>query len=152
MKVVLRVACAIVVGGCASGTSGPGVPTPARPAPEARLIPAPESIERTNGAPFTIARTTTIVVDAGNQEVLAIGEALGQLLRPATGYALPVTPMSATGAIVLRLGGDPSLGDEGYAMTVSADSVRLVANRPAGLFRGIQTVRQLLPPTVESQI
>ena len=152
MKFLLRVACAFLVAGCASGTPGPAVPTPARLAPEARLIPAPLSIQRIAGQPFTIERTSTIVVDSGNAETLRIGELLGQLLRPATGYALPVTTTSAIKSIALRLGGDPSLGEEGYTIAVGADSLRLAANKPAGLFRGIQTIRQLLPPTIESQI
>jgi hexosaminidase len=52
---------------------------------------------------------------------------------------------------VLRLGGPASLGDEGYELTVGADSVLLRAARPAGLFRGAQTLRQLLPPGVEAE-
>jgi hexosaminidase len=36
------------------------------------------------------------------------------------------------------------LGDEGYALRISASEVRLRAARPAGLFYGVQTLRQLL--------
>jgi len=112
-----------------------------------QLVPAPVSISYASGAPFALQRTSNIVVDAGNGEAAAIGEMLAALIRPPTGYAVnvvsgPVTP----GAIVLRLtGGNASLGDEGYRLIVTADSAVVVANRPAGLFHGTQTIRQLLP-------
>ena len=74
-----------------------------------------------------------------------------QLRRP-TSFAFAIGPAAGSGAIVLRLGGDASLGEEGYSLSVTSDSVRLIANRPAGLFHGIQTIRQLLPADVESDM
>ena len=44
------------------------------------------------------------------------------------------------------------MGDEGYQLSITSDSIRLVANRPAGLFHGIQTIRQLLPVQIESEM
>ena len=119
-----------------------------------QLVPAPVSISYASGAPFALQRTSNIVVDAGNGEAAAIGEMLAALIRPPSGYAVnvvsgPVTP----GAIVLRLtGGNASLGDEGYRLIVTADSAVVVANRPAGLFHGTQTMRQLLPVQIEAEM
>jgi hexosaminidase len=42
--------------------------------------------------------------------------------------------------------GDPVIDREGYALTVSPGSVTLTATAHAGLFYGLQTLRQLLPP------
>jgi hexosaminidase len=131
-----------------------------------RLIPAPASMTVGTGAPFALTAATPIVVDGGNAEAAQVAEALGSLLRPATDYPLAVsvagTPVTAppaaanaehTGPIHLSLAPDrSSLGDEGYELVVTADSVRLVAYRPAGLFRGVQTIRQLLPFKIESEI
>ncbi|MBE0666508.1 MAG: family 20 glycosylhydrolase, partial [Bacteroidales bacterium] len=44
---------------------------------------------------------------------------------------------------------DASLGDEGYSLTITKKLVTLAANKPAGLFNGIQTLRQLLPASIE---
>jgi hexosaminidase len=49
--------------------------------------------------------------------------------------------------VSLELGGAAGLGAEGYELTVATSSIRLVAARPVGLFRGVQTLRQLLPLT-----
>jgi hexosaminidase len=105
-------------------------------------------------APFSVERTTGIYADGGAAPA-AIAEMLAMYLRKSTEFPVLVTTAAAVprGAIVLRLAPDrTTLGEEGYELSVSSDSVRLVANQPAGLFRGIQTIRQLLPPEVESDM
>ena len=42
--------------------------------------------------------------------------------------------------------GDAALAEEGYELTIEPDSVLLRAAKPRGLFWGVQTLRQLLPP------
>ncbi len=79
---------------------------------------------------------------------------LAETLRPATGFRLPVTtvrgePAGGDVALVLRPG-DRALGDEGYRLTVEPGRVTLAARAPAGLFRGVQTLRQLLPAAIEA--
>ncbi len=52
--------------------------------------------------------------------------------------------------IILRT--DPALtelGDEGYKLEIHKDGITIAANKPAGVFYGIQTLRQLLPPGIE---
>src|SRR4051812_9619075 len=101
------------------------VPTPQPVATrQPQLVPAPVSISYASGAPFTLQRSSNIVVDAGNAEAAAIGEMLAALIRPPTGYAVNVVSGPSTpGAIIFRLtGGNASLGDEGYRLTVTADS------------------------------
>lgn len=119
-----------------------------------RVIPAPASVVPGSGAPFALTATTAVVVPAGNAEAARVGEALAALLRPATGFRVPVAASdgaASLGGIALRLGGGADLGDEGYQLTIAADSVRLTAARPAGLFRGVQTLRQLLPAGIEAE-
>ncbi|WP_225831935.1 beta-N-acetylhexosaminidase [Streptomyces sp. NK08204] len=120
-------------------------PRPASATPLDQVIPAPASV--TPGGPaYRITRTTGVHVD-DSPEVRAIGEYLTGILRPSTGYPLPLTGQGASGIqLHLTHGG---YGAEGYRMLSTATGVRLTAGTPAGLFRGVQTLRQLLPARVE---
>ena len=164
---LLKVAAASLIGATACRphtaapvTTGPAPrPTPVLMPPLAalgvhRVVPMPASVVAASGAPLALSAATTIVVPAGGGEAARIGEALGALLRPATGFPFTVTSSDAAapnGSIVLRLGGAATLSSEGYELTISADSVRIVAAAPAGLFHGIQTFRQLLPAAIEAE-
>jgi hexosaminidase len=85
----------------------------------------------------------------------AIGESLAARLRAATGYAVAVVPASAAPAcagdlVLTTTGGDSTLGNEGYSLTITADQVKLSAYQAEGVFRGVQTLRQLLPAAIET--
>jgi hexosaminidase len=139
----------------AACTTAPPPTTAARPVVTGpQVIPAPASLTLRAGAPFDLARTTSIVVDGSSPEVTAIAQALAAQLRPATGFPLAVsTADTAASKIQLRLAADrTSLGEEGYELTAAPNSVTLIANRPAGLFRGVQTLRQLLPFDIDAQM
>ncbi|MFJ6793575.1 beta-N-acetylhexosaminidase [Streptomyces sp. NPDC091268] len=116
----------------------PAPPPPPPPVP--RLIPLPTDIAAGPGA-FLLDAHTTLRCAPGAESA---GALLRTLLAPATG--LPLAP-SPDGEIVLAL--DPGLGrlgGEGYGLTIGPGELLLRAARPAGLLRGIQTIRQLLPP------
>jgi hexosaminidase len=114
-----------------------------------RLVPAPASLTRNDGEPFRLDSTSSIVV-GGDADVARTGEMLAARLRASTGYAIPVVTESATsGAIALRL--SPAASGEEYQLSVTRDSVRITGTS-AGIFRGVQTLRQLLPPAIESDM
>jgi hexosaminidase len=150
----VALACAVATRGLAQPPQAAPAPAPLATLAAHAVVPAPVSVVPGTGAPFVLTATTTVVVPAGGGEAARIGEALATLLRPATGFPIPVsaaTGAALRGAIALRLGGPAELGDEGYELTIAADSVRLAAARPAGLFRGVQTLRQLLPAGIEAE-
>ena len=116
------------------------------------VIPRPASIEKRGDAPFALTPDTHIVAAAAGEEATAVADHLAALLRRATGYPVPVHRGTARPrpAILLALDSHRRLGAEGYRLRVARNAVQLEAKTSEGLFRAVQTLRQLLPATVES--
>ncbi|MCM2575905.1 beta-N-acetylhexosaminidase [Streptomyces sp. MTZ3.1] len=137
----------------AAGTATAASPGPARasagePGPYDRIVPAPAATE-THDGPYTIDAATAIRVPARSGEARRVGEYLAGVLRPSTGYELPVTARPGRGIVLRLTEGEHRLGSEGYRLDVTAGGVSIRAPKPAGLFHGVQTLRQLLPAAVE---
>jgi hexosaminidase len=129
-------------------------PDPAAAGAFRTLIPKPVSASYTGGS-FRLAQDATIVVQPASPELLGLGRALAERLNRAPGYRIGLAPAGAAlapGSILLTVSDSaPALGDEGYELQIGGEGLRLSARRPAGVFYGIQTLRQLLPPALESQ-
>ncbi|GAA3012127.1 family 20 glycosylhydrolase [Kitasatospora albolonga] len=117
------------------------------------VVPQPVSETAVAGGGFTLTAQTPIAVVSTAPDALGVGSYLSALLAPATGYALPVSSAAsapASGALVLDPTGPAALGQEGYTLSSSATGATVTAHSAEGLFRGVQTLRQLLPAAVES--
>ena len=115
-----------------------GGPAPAAPsATDPAVIPRPVAVRLGRGS-FTAGASTTVSVapsTAETRRIASIAAALlgGRVVSGGADVSLELTD------------GRARLGDEGYDLTVVPARVTLVARRPAGLFHGVQTLRQLLP-------
>ncbi len=122
---------------------------------EIRIIPRPQDYQAGRDR-FTLTKQTTILVDPGHPELLSVGEYLAEHLRRATGLPLPLAETSEVGqaesVIVLTTQGVvEDIGTEGYTLVVERERVTIRALQPAGVFYGVQSLRQLLPPEIESR-
>ncbi|MHC4741184.1 MAG: beta-N-acetylhexosaminidase, partial [Planctomycetota bacterium] len=111
------------------------------------VIPAPVESRVAEGQ-FSFSPATRVTA-SGAARVAA--DKLVAYLAPATGYRLEISEGRASrNAIVLSIDGTLKklLGDEGYKLEVSSKRIDISAAETAGLFYGIQTLRQLLPAEI----
>jgi hexosaminidase len=132
----------------------------ARSAPA--IIPLPQQMQVLNGT-FTLCpsqagsgvpghATTMLLVDNASG---ATAQYLAALLLRSTGYQFQIATNNGSnavkGAILLTtVNAKASLGAEGYELTVAPDSVVIRAPAQAGVFYGVQSLLQLLPPKILS--
>ncbi len=111
------------------------------------IIPQPVSLQTLKG---NFRLTTQTTIGYGQTAGRPVADMLAARLNAPTGYHLKV---QRQGLIQLHLNAKPNatLGNEGYTLDVTAQNVRITANKPAGLFYGVQTLLQLFPPGIESQ-
>ncbi len=117
----------------------PGAATAQSPLP---LIPWPRALVQDTGS---VALARTIRVDAKNARALQQLRAYAaDLIQSEIGWR-PVTTTSPAAGLTLRLRApDSILGAEGYRIWTQPGGVVVEAPTEAGLFYGLQTVRQLL--------
>jgi len=125
----------------------------AEPTPSHSVVPLPLEVSLSHADSFHVTTATWITYEPETPEVEPVARFLSDLIgntwqtRPrVVAIAGPDTGPS----MHLSLTGDPAaLGDEGYELLIDPSRVELTAASPAGLYRGAQTIRQLLPPLVE---
>ena len=121
---------------------------------ENTLIPKPVEVYETNGE-FTLNNETVINVKGRTSdetsELAKIGEYIATKFRASTGYPLTVVNDSDAidNSIVLTTADNEDQGEEGYTIDTGDSGVKIVANQPAGVFRAVQTLRQMLPADIE---
>ena len=109
------------------------------------LIPYPASVVPSEGH-FTINRQTTLVGgEAFPNEQVYLQTMLRRYLGPDAARA---GGNAAGNSIVLEH--DPSKSPEAYRLSITGTAVHISAATPAGMFYAIQTLRQLLPASVEN--
>jgi hexosaminidase len=119
---------------------------------EISIIPQPVSVSLQTGYFILSPGKTVISADKNSSDVASF---LSQLLHEY--YGFPIGPKSGSASvssintktnILLSINKKPdaSIGAEGYRLTVNAQQIVLSANQSKGLFYGVQTLMQLLPP------
>jgi hexosaminidase len=107
------------------------------------ILPEPVHVKVNTGL-FEITKDTKILVDP---ETKGLGEMLKSYLSPSMGFELDVSE-GERARNSIRLSINPSLedlGEEGYHLTADRQQVLIEAPAGAGIFYGLQTLRQLLP-------
>jgi hexosaminidase len=115
------------------------------------VIPKPNKIE-VNSGEFSLTQNTKIILYDNNANLQVVAEQLAAKLRVVTGYPFEIARGSKVlgNCILLTVdGGDNDLGSEGYELSITRKLIHIKGKEPAGVFYGVQTFYQLLPPEVE---
>ncbi|HKK43238.1 MAG TPA: beta-N-acetylhexosaminidase, partial [Bacteroidales bacterium] len=115
---------------------------------EINLIPKPVEMHQAEG---TLDLASSSTIGYNNKDAAASADMLAAKINKATGYSLKAEKgNSATIQFNLNKKADDQLGREGYTLVADTKGVTITANETAGLFYGMQTLLQLLPPQIES--
>lgn len=118
-------------------------------AQEINLIPKPQHMELKEGD-FAFSPSTTI---HAQKELLPIVKYFVDVLVAPLGTELKIVgdgTSATTGDIVFGL--VEGMAPEGYRLSVAKNKIVLTASTPAGIFRGLQTLRQLMPVEAYAQV
>ncbi len=138
------VAGALIAAAC--GNAGEAARTTA-------LVPKPNSMTVGSGS-VDLDSQTMLIVESGGGAVDPVVTYIQESIKAATGWdwrAASGQDMTASGSVVRLslserdVGG---LGSEAYRLRAGNGEIAIEASKPAGLFYGFQTLRQLLPPEV----
>jgi hexosaminidase len=119
----------------------------------AGVIPKPLRVEPRPGE-FEFSASTMMIVPRGRREASPAVDELKRILMGFMGREIRTEETAAqagetarpSGSIVLDLSdSDSALGEEGYRLDVAPDGILIRSAAPAGLFYGVQSLRQLLP-------
>jgi hexosaminidase len=108
---------------------------------EPAIIPQPVKVKFNTGS-FEIENHTAVYCKS--EELVSVGKYLGEQLG-----GLEVKSGSGRGINLLIADEEvKGLGAEGYKLNVTASRIEIIANKPNGVFYGIQTLLQMLPPVM----
>ncbi|MEX2680000.1 MAG: beta-N-acetylhexosaminidase [Candidatus Sigynarchaeota archaeon] len=123
------------------------------------IIPRPSMMEPKQGY-FLANENTRVLVDAAGGNETAMMD-VGNYIARKIGISLNCTiivealtgPCARANVILLELlPADTNLGPEGYTLDVTQSGVVISGFQPAGVFHGVQTLLQILPPEVAAGI
>lgn len=120
--------------------------------PEVQIIPQPVQIITKQGE-FKLNGAINIYIDTTNAALQFLANKYGSALQHATGLPFNVyAPNSQLPGIHLKIySKKDSLGDEGYRLHTHSGGIFIEAHTPAGLLYGLETLKQLLPPEINSE-
>ena len=110
------------------------------------VVPLPKSVVMAKGLPFNLTNATTIVYEGTNPEMKRNARFLSEYIQQASGIKTAVLDKRDKKAAAIVLTIDPKVaGAEAYRLSVNNKQVTIAASTPAGVFYGIQTLRNSLP-------
>ena len=117
--------------------------------PVKQIIPQPQHVEVGQGRAFALNSQTVIYY---HSSLKPQAEYLQEVFAGSTGFDLQLKEGNGKKGISLRLAPNKVVKPEGYQLDVTEKGVTVWAHDASGAFYGIQTLLQLMPAKVYSQL
>lgn len=112
---------------------------------EISIVPKPSKMVIAEGS-YSFSKDTKISVENDAQKPAA--KYLSDLFENAAGYAISILQTKEDSGVIFIE--DGTLKPEAYTLEVTPKKITIKASDAAGYFYGVQTLRQLLPPSIET--
>jgi hexosaminidase len=117
---------------------------------ENHIIPKPISVTDAGGT-FILTNETKLITIGNSEEVSPLVSIFQALINPSTGFDLQTAEAGETNVIIFEIEtGSQKISGE-YTIDINENSIRITASNGEGLFNGIQTLRQLMPESIEGK-
>ncbi len=126
------------------------IPMPPTNLETENLIPIPSKIVATHSG-FRLDQFTRLEVLPADEGFIGVGSFLAEKIKQKTGLLLELNPLDAKSIdpviYIAQKEGVDWVNNEAYQLLITKDSIILNAPSAVAAFRGIQTLRQLIPET-----
>lgn len=118
------------------------------------IIPEPVSLTIQKG--YFLLKPEPAIISA-DKSAADVASFLSELLHENYGFSVKNTTSKNVSSqpffsLTINKSKNISIGDEGYNLKITPQKIMLSANTPKGLFYGIQSLMQLLPPRVNGNV
>ena len=121
---------------------------PATDLTKSNMIPMPLKVTATNTA-FSLDNNSVIHTSKNDNDFANVGLFLSQKIKSKTSLDIPVNDtLSETNNRIIyinKIENSTTTNDEAYQLLIGKDSIIINASSAEGAFRGIQTLRQIIP-------
>jgi len=114
------------------------------------IIPKPRTVKATGGQ-FMVNKDTKILIGQEDEALSYSVELLQHLFKNSSGFNLFTSSDRniKNNFISLRINKDMNIEEEGYILEIDKNNITVSAKSGAGIFNGVQTLRQLFSKEIE---
>lgn len=120
----------------------------ATPLSENSIIPKPLTVTDEGGS-FALTSETKLVAVGNAEDINPVVAIFQSMVKPSTGFDLQTAESGESNVIIFEIESASQKSEGEYSIVIDENKIKISASSAEGLFNGIQTLRQLMPASVE---